>query len=406
MQGLFYLAGLNEKVLASGLCLCENQGIMINRKDWRKRIETAWQSRNIIWLAGVRRAGKTCLAQSLKNVEYFDCELPRVRRMMEDPQGFWDSLDGKRVILDEVHRLENPSEVLKIAADHYPNIRVLATGSSTLGASGKFRDTLAGRKINIWLTPMASKDLSDFRNTDLAHRFLRGGLPPFFLGDALPERDFQEWMDAYWAKDIQELFRLERRSSFQTLTELLMVQSGGIFEATKLARPCGISRPTVMNYLKVLEETFVVHVVRPFHKHRPKEIVAAPKVYGFDTGFVCYYRGWTKLREQDMGDLWEHFVLNEIHAATQNRTIGYWRDKQKHEIDFIWSPRGRSPLAIECKWTANKFDAVNLHAFRRQHTIGDNVVVAHDVDRSYRKTYGELIVHFENPKGLIRRIVS
>ena len=91
-------------------------------------------------------AGKTCLAQSLADVEYFDCELPRVRAMMEDPEDFWESLRGKRVALDEVHRLENPSQLLKIAADHFPTVRVLATGSSTLGASTKFRDTLTGAR--------------------------------------------------------------------------------------------------------------------------------------------------------------------------------------------------------------------------------------------------------------------
>jgi len=379
---------------------------MVNRDSWKKRIEKAWKSRSVIWLAGVRRAGKTCLTQSLDNVEYFDCELPRVRQTMEDPQDFWDGLKGNRVILDEIHRLDNPSQLLKIAADHYPTIQVLATGSSTLGASGKFRDTLAGRKTNLWLTPMTLTDLDDFGKTDLKHRFLRGGLPPFFLADTLPERDYQEWMDAYWAKDIQELFRLERRHAFLKLAELLMVQSGGMFQAKNFAQPCEVSQPTITNYLKVLEETFVVHVVRPFHGKRSKEIVSAPKVYGFDTGFVCYYRGWTSLRNKDLGDLWEHFVLNEIFAATQSRTIGYWRDKQKHEIDFIWAPRGRTPLAIECKWSAGEFDAGNLRIFRRQHPKGDNVVVAHDVERSFRRTYDGLVVHFENPNGLVRRLTS
>ena len=172
--------------------------------------------------------GKTFLSQSLPDIEYFDCELPRVRRMLEDPEGFLKSLRGKRIVLDEIHRLDRPSETLKIAADHYPNVRLLATGSSTLGASAKFKDTLAGRKEELWLTPMITADLEDFCQRNLRHRFLQGGLRPFFLAEKLPEREFQEWMDAYWAKDIQELFRLERRHSFQKFAELLMAQSGGI----------------------------------------------------------------------------------------------------------------------------------------------------------------------------------
>jgi len=119
---------------------------------------------------------------------------------MEDPEGFLEDLAGRRVVLDEIHRLDNPSQLLKIAADHFRDTHILATGPSTLGASAKFKDTLAGRKIDLWLTPMIGPDLRDFGNEDLGHRLLRGGLPPFFMARDLPERDFQEWMDAYWAE--------------------------------------------------------------------------------------------------------------------------------------------------------------------------------------------------------------
>ncbi len=377
---------------------------MVKREFWLSLIERSWQEKPVIWLAGVRRVGKTCLCRSLPRVEYFDCELPRVRRMMDDPQGFLDGLGRKRIILDEVHRLSHPSELLKIAADHYPHLRLLATGSSTLGASTKFRDTLAGRKRDFWLTPMCGQDLQDFKRTDLRHRFLHGGLPPFFLAARLPERDFQEWLDAYWAKDIQELFRLERRSSFQKFIELLLAQSGGIFEATKFAAPCEVSRTTITNYLKVLEATFVAHVIRPFSTHRPTEIVSAPRVYAFDTGFFCYYRGWHEIRHDDLGILWEHFVLNEVMAATQSRETHYWRDKRGHEVDFVWVRRGRHPLAVECKWSADEFDAAGIKAFRQQYPQGENVVVAQDVDRTYVRNYGDLKVHFNNLPSLVERI--
>ncbi len=75
-------------------------------------------------------------------------------------------LRGRRIVLDEIHRLQSPSELLKIAADHYPRMYVVATGSSTLGASKKFRDTLAGRKRDLWLTPMCLPDLDDAKRTD------------------------------------------------------------------------------------------------------------------------------------------------------------------------------------------------------------------------------------------------
>ncbi len=374
---------------------------MKQRRFWLAKIEELWQKRSVLWLSGVRRVGKTCLSQTLTNIEYFDCELPRTRRLLDDPEAFLQSLRGKRIVLDEVHRLQNPSELLKIAADYFPNTEILATGSSTLGVSAKFKDTLAGRKTELWLTPMISPDLPDFDNTDLTHRLLRGGLPSFFVPTNLPEQDFQEWMDAYWAKDIQELFRLERRYSFQRFAELLFVQSGGIFEATRFSRPCEVSRTTINNYLSVLEATFVVHVVRPFSTHRPTEIVSAPKVYGFDTGFVCYHRGWLDLRPEDMGLLWEHYVLNELHGRLQFRDIFYWRDKRGHEVDFVLAHRGRPHMAIECKWSADDFDKRNIQAFRRQYSEGGNFVVAQDINRPFSRYYNKILVDFVDLQTLI-----
>ena len=117
---------------------------MVQRRFWQERIETLWKRRRVLWRSGVRRVGKTCLVQSLEQVEYFDCELPRSRRRLEDPEAFLDDMRGRRLVLDEVHRLSDPAQLLKICADHYPDVHILATGSSTLGASAKFRDTLAG----------------------------------------------------------------------------------------------------------------------------------------------------------------------------------------------------------------------------------------------------------------------
>jgi len=292
------------------------------------------------------------------------------------------------VVLDEIHRVDNPSELLKIAADHFPGTRILATGSSTLGASRKFRDTLTGRKRTVWLPPMIHQDLMDFGGAGLRFRMLRGGLPRFYLAARLPRRDYQDWFDGYWAKDLQELFRLERRAGFQKLMELLFVQSGGIFEATSLASPCGISRTTVQTYLDILEETFLVTVLRPFHSGRSREILQAPKVYGFDTGFVCHHRGLERLANGDLGPLWEHLVLNELAAHGQGSPIHYWRDKQRHEVDFILGADPQAPVTVEAKWKAAAFDPGNLLIFRKTYPDGLNFLVAQDVDRPYTRHFG------------------
>lgn len=379
---------------------------MVIRNFWLQKIKDALCRRSVLWLSGVRRVGKTYLCKSLPDIEYFDCELPSTRRLLEAPQSFLSQYKGKTIVLDEVHRLNNPSELLKISADYFPETRVIATGSSTLGASSKFRDTLTGRKMELWLTPMMSEDLFAFDILNMEHRFIRGGLPPFFLSKELPEIDFQEWMDAFWAKDIMELFRLQQRHSFLRFTELLLAQSGGIFEASKFARPCEVSRVTISNYLAVLEATLIVHVIRPFSTYRPSEIVSAPKVYGFDTGFVFFYKNYKELRKEDYGILWEHYVLNEIFAHLQNRKVFYWRDKRGHEVDFILARDNAQPLAIECKYSASEVDLKNIKSFRRQYPDGLNYVVCADIDREFVRTIDNLQIHFTNLQTLINILNS
>lgn len=377
---------------------------MVQRGFWKRLIEEAFRRRSVVWLSGARRSGKTYLSKTVRADEYFDCELPRVRRTLADPEAVLSGLRGKRIVLDEIHRLGDPSEFLKIAADHYPDVKVLATGSSTLGASAKFRDTLTGRKTEAWLTPMVTADLEDFGNRDMARRFQRGGLPPFFLSGDAPERDFQEWMDSYWAKDIQELFRLERRHSFMRFTELLMAQSGGLFEATRFARACEVSRTTISNYLAVLEATFVVHVLRPFSSSPTAEIVSAPKTYGFDTGFVCYYRGWNTLRPEDMGLLWEHYVLNEIQGRFQRRDLRYWRDKRGHEVDFVIVRPGKKPIAIECKWSAGDADPDGMASFGARYPRCPLILVAHDVDKEHPMRFHGVEIRVMGLERLIRTL--
>ncbi len=390
--------------------------MLINRPFWQKLIEKAWEERNIIWLMGVRRAGKTSLCRSLPDIEYLDCERPRVRQLFDDPEGFLTGQKGKRLVLDEIHRLENPSEILKLAADHYPDVKIIATGSSTLGAGAKFKDTLTGRKREFWLTPLLLQEMRDFGNENLEHRFLFGGLPSFFTSSKLPEDDFKEWMDAYWAKDIQDMFKVGKRYSFQKFVELLLAYSGGQFEASKFTGPCEVTRQTISNYLAILEATFVVHVIRPYSTHKPSEIVMAPKVYGFDTGFVCYAKGWRELRKEDFGLLWEQCVLNEIQGLLQTHTIHYWRDKQGHEVDFILRDKNNNSLiTIECKYTSSSVGhgrstvshiASNIEAFRHHYPDGKNYVVSSDIDIPFERSYGNILLSFVNTKELIMRVMG
>jgi len=341
----------------------------------------------------VRRSGKTTLVRAIEGASYHDCELVRVRRSLEDPELFFRDADAKTIVLDEVHRLPNPSEVLKVAADHFPDLRIVATGPSTLAAREKFRDTLTGRKRDIWLVPMILADLVAFGSTDLDRRMLRGGLPPFFLDDAIDDAAYEEWIASYWAKDLSELFVVDKKAAFTRLVELLFMQSGGMFESQRLATACGVSRPTVQHWLSILETTLLATTLRPFHGGGAAEIRSQPKVYAFDTGFVAYFRGWDALRDEDRGALLEHLVLGEIAARFGTSRLHYWRDKAGHEVDFVLEiGRRRELVAIECKSSAASLDPAGLAALRRRHPRGRNLCVTLRSTETFTKRFGELEV--------------
>ena len=378
---------------------------MKKRIYWQNRIENAWEQQSVLWLSGVRKTGKTLLSKSIGDIEYYDCELPRTRRLLAgDVRGFLQKLKGKRVVLDEVHRLRDPSVLLKEAAISHPDVKILATGPSTLAASPGFQKDLTGRMKEIWLTPVMSAGLSDFERPNVVHRLQAGGLPPFFLRDEAPDREFQEWMDAYWAKDVQSEFHLEKRWSFQRFLELMFVNSGKVVEASSYAEPCGISRPTVINYLGVMEKTFVAHVILPFHSNRPAEIVAAPKVYAFDTGFICYFRGLHDLACDNLANLWEHFILNEIQSRMQTREVLYWRDKHGYQVDFILPIGTQAPTAVQCSWVADEADIRSLKYFRRRYPGGENWVVANDISKPFEISEKGMVFRFMGLKDLAETI--
>ena len=377
---------------------------MIKRPFWTDRLVAAWKQASIVWLNGPRRAGKTVLAQSLPDAEFLNCDLPSVAERLRDPESFFRSVKKKFVVLDEVHQLPDPSRLLKIGADAFPKLKILATGSSTLAATQKFRDSLTGRKRVVELVPVLHEELPAFGMTDLRERLLRGGLPPALLAKEHNPEFYAEWLDSYFARDVQELFRLEKRTGFLRVLELLMRQSGGMLDVTKLAAESQISRPAVTNWLEVYQITHVAHLVRPYSAGGRREIVAQPKVFGFDTGLVCHARGWDHLRTEDCGVLWEHLVLDTLIAAGAPK-IHFWRDKQQREVDFV-VPHGRDAVdAVECKWNPEAFETRGLAAFREQYPKGKNYAVSPLNGPAYERVQGGLKISIVSP-GELRQAMA
>ncbi len=355
------------------------------RPFWIQKIKQLWDKRPIIWLTGVRRAGKTTLTKMLPDAVYLNCDLPSVNRRLQDPETFFD-LQPKNaiVIFDEIHRLADPSLILKIAADNYPYLKILATGSSTLAATKKFRDSLTGRKYTLFLPPVLwSECASVFNNKDLDHRFLYGGLPESLLANTIDAQFFSEWIDSFFARDIQELFKIRNRDGFIKLFHLILLQSGGLLSYTNLAKHSGLSRPTVSSHIEAMKISNALFLLPPFHSGNRREIIQQPKCYGFDTGFVAFLKGWETIREDDRGLLWEHLVLDTLRVFFNEKNLYYWRDKSNKEIDFIIHD-GQEVHTLECKINPDSYDLKTLLKFRSLYPKGKNFIISPNIKVLYQ----------------------
>lgn len=371
---------------------------MKKRPLWIKRIKQAWKKRPIVWLSGVRRVGKTTLSTMLADTVYLNCDLPSTARRLTDPETFFGSLGKNRhVIFDEIHRLGDPSLILKIAADVFPHLKVLATGSSTLEATAKFRDSLTGRKAMVFLPPVLWRECADaFDINSLDHRMLCGGLPEALLSKNKDASFFAEWMDSFYARDIQELFGIRSRTGFLKLLHLLMLQSGGLVDYTQLAKSSEMSRPTVKSHIEAMGIAHAIYLLPPFHGVGKREITRRPKCYAFDTGFVTFVKGWETIREDDRGILWEHLVLDELRVDIEEKggALYYWRDKSQREIDFIIKRSENTVDTVECKINPDGFSPRSLKIFRELYPKGRNYLISPNIIESYQIRYGDHLVEF------------
>lgn len=345
--------------------------------------------------------GKTTLCRELKDAVLLNCDLPEVAQQLVDPVRFFKSVKADTLVFDEVHQLPDPSRVLKIAADEFPALHVVATGSSTLAATEKFSDSLTGRKRHVHLVPVLVDELAAFGAPSLDTRMLRGGLPQPLLAEVADRSFFSEWLDSYFARDVRELFRVEKRAGFLALLEALLRQSGGMLEITSMARVSGLSRPTVMTYLDVMETTHVLTRLRPWSGGvNDRDLVQAPKAFAFDTGFVCHARGVRDLRAEDRGPLLEHLTLETLQSLPELPRIHYWRDKDKREVDFVLPFDRERVDAIEVKWSGEAFEPRGLRAFRAAYPRGRNWLVTSQTGPAFDRQHAGLEITSVGIEGL------
>lgn len=312
-----------------------------------------------VGLLGPRQVGKTTLVKNLKLEResiYLDLEKASDRAKLIDAELFLKSHDDKTVILDEIQLMPQLFAELRSLIDERREAgRFILLGSASPDLIRNSADSLAGRIGYLELTPFF---LNEIEETEQEKLWIRGGFPLSFL--AKTDRESQIWrqnfIKTYLERDLAQIGLSTDPRLVERFWIMLANAQGGIWNGESFARALGITRPTVNNYLKYLEGSFMVRTLQPFHHNIKKRLVKSPKVFIRDSGLLHSLTGIDSMSSlQNMvliGASWEGFVIEQIIDTFGDLYEYYfYRTHQGAECDLLLVKNGKVKFALEIKNT-------------------------------------------------------
>jgi hypothetical protein len=333
---------------------------MINRKIEKNIVENLFKGKVII-IYGAKQVGKTTLVKKIADdykgqSSYFNCDLISVQDALSIPEAnrIKDFLgDHNIIILDEAQRIKNIGLTLKILIDTYPELQIIATGSSSFDLANEINEPLTGRKIVFNLFPLSVEEImgdNGFLYIDSKlEKILRYGTYPdvFFSEDKEAASKLEEIASSYLFKDILSFDKIKKSSIIVKLLQLLALQVGSEVSYNELASKLGINRITVEKYIDILEQCFILFRINSFSRNLRNEISKSIKIYFYDLGVRnILIKNLNPLDiRNDAGFLWENFcILERIKRNKYNNIFAnyyFWRTYDQKEIDFIEERDGK-----------------------------------------------------------------
>jgi predicted AAA+ superfamily ATPase len=315
----------------------------------------------VVGILGSRQTGKTTLAKEIqstfnKKAVYLDLELPSDLNKLVDPELYLSQFTDDLVIIDEIQRIPSLFPIIRALVDHKRTAgRFLILGSASPELIKQASESLAGRIIYHELTPFTLQE-TGFRKIE--NLWLRGGYPESYL--AKKDEDSYQWREAfiktYLEMDIPQLGIRVPALQLRRFWTMLAHSHGGLWNASKIGGSLDRSAPTVRHYLDILQETFIVRQLQPYHSNLKKRLIKSPKVYVRDTGLLH-----TLLRIRELDDLqghpsiggsWEGFVIEQIIGAIPLVWQAYFfRTNAGAEIDLLLIDAKNRPVAVEIKYS-------------------------------------------------------
>jgi uncharacterized protein len=346
---------------------------MLVKRTIQKSIEKALFKGKVVIIYGARQVGKTTLVKEIlkqhpEQSEYFNCDEPDIRESFTDKTSTaLKALIGKKklIVLDEAQRVKNIGLTLKLLVDTFPDIQVIATGSSSFDLLSEITEPLTGRKVEFHLYPLSLMELGDIYSPLeigrlLERRMIFGMYPEIVSDGSESEGKLKALARSYAYKDILQYERIKNPEILEKLLQALALQVGNEVSYNELAGLVGVDKNTVANYIRILEQAFIIFRLSPFSRNLRNELKKLRKIYFYDTGVRnALINNLNPLHlRQDSGALWENFMLSERMKYDQNndRDVNryFWRTLAKQEIDYVEEYQGKLS-GFEFKWSRRSF---------------------------------------------------
>jgi len=323
-------------------------------------VRSLLQGFSIVTITGPRQSGKTTLAKVVFAAKpYISLEDPDVRlAALDDPRSFLGRFpDG--AVLDEVQRCPELFSYLQtlVDADGRMGLFIL-TGSQQFGLLSGISQSLAGRTAFVELLPLSHGELQQagLQTATLDEALFKGGYPALYDRKLSPRSWFAAYVTAYVERDVRQMLKVQELEAFQRFVMFCAGRTGQLLNLSSLAADCGITHNTAKAWLSVLEASYLVFLLRPYHVSFNKRLVKAPKLYFYDVGLVCWLLGIQTAQQLAAhplrGNLFETFAIVELMKSRLNvgerPGLYFWRDSNGNEVDVL-AQKGGQWMPIEIK---------------------------------------------------------
>lgn len=340
---------------------------MINRTIETQIKAKLWNGKAIL-VFGPRQTGKTTLIKKIISelampAKWFSSDEPDVRLALSNITSTqFKSLIGnvKIVVIDEAQRIENIGLTLKLATDNFPEIQVIATGSSAFELANKINEPLTGRKFEFYLYPFSFDELSQHfgfleEKRMLENRLIFGSYPEVVNKIGNEIETLKLLSDSYLYKDLLVYEGLKKASLLQKILLALALQLGSEVSYNELGQLVGADKNTVEKYIDLLSQAYVIFRLDAFSRNVRNELKKSKKIYFYDNGIRNAIIGNFKplSTRTDSGALWENYLISErLKWINYQKLYGekyFWRTAQQQEIDYLEESDGQIN-AFEFKW--------------------------------------------------------